>query len=199
MTNYQEINAWKLKKNFTLIEASFLLTDKIPVKLNDEYLQDNTSEMLLDKLIKTVETDEDGFFYLCGYPSTNQYCSSASGYDEKHKVFAPPHKNVAFPKIAFSSFANDNNLKCEVFSPLTDKEKLKINRKGYETRLLKIMDNTILDFWINFDPSQPDTAPKNIDVVNYIKRYGVKGNIAEAMATIIRHESAPKGRRKKID
>lgn len=206
MPNNQEINAWKIKNEFTLVEAAFLLIDKIPVSLDDEYLHNNTTEMLLDKLLNTVKTDENGFFYLYGFQSTNQFCSSVSGYDEKHKYFNPPHENIAFPKEAFSVFAKEHNLKCEVFSPATEEEKQRSNRKGYTNTLLKIMDQAISKFWLDFDPSQPDTAPKNQVVEEFILsksniNFQISKDTAQSMAQIIRHDSVrhKSGRRKKSD
>jgi hypothetical protein len=68
----------------------------------------------------------------------------------------------------------------------------------YETDLLKKMSEAAQKFWANFDPSNPNSAPVNTDVSRWLEKQGVSRATAEAMASILRHDSLPKsGRRKK--
>jgi len=73
----------------------------------------------------------------------------------------------------------------------------------YETKPLQVMAEAVYQLWSTFDPEQPETAPTQRDVTKFIaKRLSEVGYvnpdaIANAMATIIRHEKAPQGRRRK--
>jgi hypothetical protein len=74
---------------------------------------------------------------------------------------------------------------------------------SYETKLLGVMAEAVHELWSTYDPDQPETAPTQPDVVKFIKQrltevgYANPDAIATAMATIIRHEKAPTGRRRK--
>ena len=75
----------------------------------------------------------------------------------------------------------------------------------YETKPLSVLAEAVYDLWSTFDPDQPETAPKQSDVTAFIEKrlaevgYVNPGAIASAMATIIRHEKAPTGRRRKTE
>jgi hypothetical protein len=66
----------------------------------------------------------------------------------------------------------------------------------YDTDLLRKLAGAVERFWINHDPKEPDTAPTNDEVIEWLKAQDVSGNIAQAMATIIRPDKLPPGRRR---
>lgn len=66
----------------------------------------------------------------------------------------------------------------------------------YETTLLRALADAAARFWVNFDPADPTTAPKNEVVVAWLEQRGVSRNAAKAMATILRPDGLPTGPRK---
>jgi len=67
----------------------------------------------------------------------------------------------------------------------------------YETELLRKLAMAANRFWKNYDPSDNSTAPTRDDVVEWLEAQNVTANMAEAMATILRADGLPTGRRKK--
>ncbi|MFM0141284.1 hypothetical protein [Paraburkholderia sp. RL18-085-BIA-A] len=67
----------------------------------------------------------------------------------------------------------------------------------HDTRLLRQMDAAAQKFWSLYDPADPSTAPTNKDVVEWLVTQKVTERTAEAMATILRANDLPAGRRKK--
>jgi hypothetical protein len=69
----------------------------------------------------------------------------------------------------------------------------------YETKLLLILAEAVQQWWTTYDPEDPATAPKKDDVVEWLKnRLNRKDSetLAGYIATIIRADDAPTGRRK---
>jgi len=66
----------------------------------------------------------------------------------------------------------------------------------HETKLLRTLAGAAKRFWVNYAPGEPDTAPTNAAVVQFLEKSGVSGNIAQAMATILRADDLPAGRKK---
>ena len=66
----------------------------------------------------------------------------------------------------------------------------------YETDLLRKLAATAQRFWSNYDPDDPSTAPTNQQVIDWLKKQDVAERTAEIMATILRADSLPMGRRK---
>jgi hypothetical protein len=60
-------------------------------------------------------------------------------------------------------------------------------REG-RTKLLRILAAADRQWWSTFVPEQPRTAPTNDEVEGWLKKHGVTGNIAAAMATILRDD-----------
>ena len=65
----------------------------------------------------------------------------------------------------------------------------------HETELLKLLADAAKRFWVNFDPANNETAPKNEDVSNWLKERNVSGRNADAIATILRADGLPTGPR----
>ena len=66
----------------------------------------------------------------------------------------------------------------------------------YETTLLRALADAAERFWVNFDPTDSTTAPRNEEVIAWLDRRGVSVNVAKAMATILRPDGLPTGPRK---
>ncbi|PTR07117.1 hypothetical protein C8R32_10873 [Nitrosospira sp. Nsp5] len=67
---------------------------------------------------------------------------------------------------------------------------------GYETALLRKLALAVESLWNLYDPSDPSTAPTNEQVEDFLKKRGVPDRTAEIMATILRADGLPRGRRK---
>jgi len=50
-------------------------------------------------------------------------------------------------------------------------------------------------FWTNYDPTDPTTAPTNQVVSDWLIEQGVAVRVAENIATILRDDALPHGRR----
>ena len=73
----------------------------------------------------------------------------------------------------------------------------------YDTKLLRVLAEAVHEWWSTYDAEDSDTAPLQSEVTAWIEKrltqdeYQNPGTLAGYMATIIRHEKAPVGRRKK--
>jgi len=66
----------------------------------------------------------------------------------------------------------------------------------YETKLLRDLAAAVNKFFVLFNPDEPDTAKTNEVVSEWLqKERGLSKNIADAIASIIRPENLPRGRR----
>jgi hypothetical protein len=67
---------------------------------------------------------------------------------------------------------------------------------NYETDGLRMMEKAIEKFWVLYDPAQPDTAPTNEVVEAWLREQGMSPRKAEAVASLIRADALPLGRRR---
>ena len=66
----------------------------------------------------------------------------------------------------------------------------------HETKKLTALRLAALKFWSNYDPEQPDTAPKNEAVIEWLqKEHGIGATPAAEMASILRPEKLRTGPR----
>jgi hypothetical protein len=66
----------------------------------------------------------------------------------------------------------------------------------HETKKLTALRLAALKFWSNYDPEQPDTAPKNETVIEWLqKEHGIGATPAAEMASILRPEKLRTGPR----
>ena len=72
-----------------------------------------------------------------------------------------------------------------------------INRPwgSHNTRLLTHLSNAATKFWRLYDPADPSTAPTNEQVQTWLIEQKVPKRTAEVMATILRADGLPTGRR----
>ena len=66
----------------------------------------------------------------------------------------------------------------------------------HETELLRHLAAAVEKFWTYYDPEQPDTAPTNNQVADWLVSRKVQKYLADAMATLLRADNLPAGRRK---
>lgn len=66
---------------------------------------------------------------------------------------------------------------------------------AYETGLLRELAAAAERFWARFDPGDSTTASTNEDVSEWLKARGVSARAAGAIATILRADGLPAGRR----
>jgi len=67
---------------------------------------------------------------------------------------------------------------------------------SHETELLRHLAAAAQQFWALYDSADPSTAPRNEDVVTWLKRRGVADRNAQVMATMLRADRLPAGPRK---
>ncbi len=79
------------------------------------------------------------------------------------------------------------------------KEQAEISYKwpwgNYDTKLLKSMAAAVVKFWKPWDSDNPEDAPRNQDVIDWLKKQGVSDRVARIMASIIRADHLPTGPR----
>lgn len=67
----------------------------------------------------------------------------------------------------------------------------------HETKLLRALSEAAQKFWTNYDASEPDTAPTNEMVANWLRtELGVSERVAEIMAQMLRADGLPPGPRR---
>ena len=67
----------------------------------------------------------------------------------------------------------------------------------YETKLLQHLEAAANRFWVNYDPTDPGTAPVNQDVSNWLQAHrALSKNMADSIATILRVDGLKTGPRK---
>lgn len=67
---------------------------------------------------------------------------------------------------------------------------------NYETELLQLLAAAATEFWTLYDATDKTTAPTNQQVSDWLQGKGVQKRTADAMATILRANGLPTGRRK---
>lgn len=67
----------------------------------------------------------------------------------------------------------------------------------YENKNLRLLASAIGKFWEHANEAQPDEAPENGTVVSWLKQEGATAGVATKIASIIRADWAPEGRRRK--
>jgi hypothetical protein len=66
----------------------------------------------------------------------------------------------------------------------------------HTTKNLEILAAAGIQWWSSYDPDDPATAPINDDVTDWLKStYSLSDNLATSMATILRADGLPPGRR----
>jgi hypothetical protein len=67
---------------------------------------------------------------------------------------------------------------------------------NHQTKKLTALRLAALKFWSNYDPTQPDTAPKNQEVIEWLqKEHKIGATPAKEMASILRPEKLRTGPR----
>lgn len=70
----------------------------------------------------------------------------------------------------------------------------------HETNLLRCLEAVAKRWWADYEPDQPNSAPRNVDIDEWIQADfapSMTKNMREAVITILRADSAPVGRRPK--
>ena len=95
------------------------------------------------------------------------------------------HFNDLHISVGFSpNFANKNN-------------STKWPWGEYETKLLQHLEAAANRFWVNYDPTDPSTAPVNQDVSTWLQDYrALSKSMADSIATILRVDGLKTGPRK---
>ncbi|MBC8641169.1 hypothetical protein IAG25_30575 [Caballeronia sp. EK] len=68
---------------------------------------------------------------------------------------------------------------------------------NYSTKLFRLLLDARDKYWVRYDADDPSTAPTNETVAEWLMAQGVSDRLAQTMATILRADDLPAGRRKK--
>jgi len=69
---------------------------------------------------------------------------------------------------------------------------------SYDTKMLRLLPLVYEEHWKGYDPSRPETAPKNDVVTDWLTRtHGTPTRVAEVIAQMFRADGLPSGRRLK--
>lgn len=66
----------------------------------------------------------------------------------------------------------------------------------HSTRALELLADAAKQWWSTYDPEDPGTAPTNSAVIEYLTAKGVSVKLADSIASILRADDLPTGRRK---
>ena len=66
---------------------------------------------------------------------------------------------------------------------------------SYQTTSLQLLAQAADKFWKHYDPHDASTAPKNEDVRRWLEEKGMSSRMAEIVATMLRADNLPAGRR----
>lgn len=66
----------------------------------------------------------------------------------------------------------------------------------HSTKALELLADAARQWWTTYDPAEPNTAPTNREVVDYLMQKGASQKLAESMASILRADDLQTGRRK---
>lgn len=104
-----------------------------------------------------------------------------------------------FSREELRRWISDNGLQSQYsFSTMAQNPKGEISTApwgNHSTILLEKLSKAAIKWWSNFDPSDPTTAPTNETVIAWLVDEGVGKRTAETMATILRANGLPSGRR----
>lgn len=181
--NWQQ---WERKHKAKLWEAVALLCDLDPRRLGN-------GDGKLDTLF--VRTPEEFDSYL------EQATAAISAGLLKPDKRNPKHlEESEIDLTIFASWANTSEL------PFPDEfpwqPEINLDTKNwpwgrYETELLRTLAQAANRFWKNYDPADISTAPTNEHIEEWLIEQNVSRSSAKAIATILRADGLPTGRRKK--
>ena len=113
------------------------------------------------------------------------------------------------PRVTFSIGFRPQEIKSFVMrriekesQPNTSTQNSEAHKTGwpwgdYETDLLRHLKEAAAKWWVNFEPSDPTTAPTNAQVIDWLKdERNLSQNKAEAIAMILRADNLPAGPRR---
>lgn len=66
----------------------------------------------------------------------------------------------------------------------------------HSTKALELLADAAKQWWSTYDPEDPGTAPTNSAVIEYLTAKGVSVKLADSIASILRADDLPTGRRK---
>lgn len=67
---------------------------------------------------------------------------------------------------------------------------------NHTTKALELLADAAKQWWSTYDPDDPSTAPKNNEVIAYVRAKGESTKLADSIASILRADDLPTGRRK---
>lgn len=67
---------------------------------------------------------------------------------------------------------------------------------NHTTKALDLLADAAKQWWSTYDPDNPSTAPTNKEVIEYVTAKGESTKLAESIASILRADDLPTGRRK---
>ena len=138
------------------------------------------------------------------------YAHNAKGWLELSEVCSGPDGTETSSEVSLPEFGRwAQSLGWEIPSDFPCKESgSTVQERGsnavsdgwpwgsHETELLRHLSAAAKRWWVNYDPADRTTAPKNEEVSKWLQQQGVGTAMADKMATILRVDGLPKGPRK---
>lgn len=176
---------WKQKPYWTIREAAFLLSGQEPT--NDKEVTP-TVQIVIDKLLTYTSRDEDGCPLLNGHYGAAQFYGSwsVSGDENGPLVSSNVGDHEGFDPNVYFEIARQNNWDITCFEPLNFIEQRHVNRKGFTTPLLEVIDKSIEKYWLSYDPDNiPLQKQISADLLEQYKDIVKSKKMAECIAQII--------------
>jgi hypothetical protein len=181
---------WAGRKTFEIKDARFLLNDfkpsECPPKKRFPRRIVDTENRLRTWL------NENGHGGILGTPS--------SGMFRRDVPYIPGTPDKPIPIDVLKVAAEAMGLRPKFLYPIEAEEPQAYSGwpwGSHETQLLRFLAEAAQRFWVNYDPADPSTAPTNEQVSEWLEEKGVSKQKAEVMATILRADGLPDGRRKR--
>lgn len=221
--DYPDLNHWKHVEEFTLAEAALLLAGIDPFETSLESVKQfnhprwKNAYGLLRSLeaavrqgvitlvqCKGITYDEMNHeeYYIDIKQSNREYPLAISaciisrsalwGWVERAKIqYIRPIKKMKLPSAQEPIQDSVNNSLQE--------HTLSLPYYGHKSDGLDYVDIAIKQLWSTFDPDDPNTAPTQKEVIDYLIKQGATQNMAKAVNLILRPRDLPKRTRIKKD
>lgn len=178
---------WERKRKVKLWQAVALLCELDPSRL--------TSLGAPGKLDTLFVQPPPKFNSLLGLAKTG----IGSGLLKPHKLDPEVLEDSEIDLTVFASWANATGLAFPEGYPW--QPEMNIQATGwpwgrYETNLLRKLARAADLFWKKYDPTDPSSAPTNVQVIEWLVGQKVSKRTAEIIATILRADGLPTGPRK---
>jgi len=212
-----DLSNWKLMDDFTALEAVALVTGEDPSKVvasqvigNPVYQRMEFCYLARKKWLLWDGEDQDEWKKLGvateaqlleSQDMLRQSCNGGAGLVKWQMSKTQSDFIVQrFCRKELSRWLKANNVESRY--QFDRVEVTKAGAKGtvwpwgsHHTELLGVLEAAANQFWVGYDPKHPKTAPKNETVIAWLLERGISASMANAIATMLRHNDLKSGPR----